>query len=156
MTPEAAEALATAQQHLSDAKAIRGLRIGHVAAREAWLAAFHAAEAFIHERTGRPVKTHSGLRTVFSRLAKLDAIRHERCYIGADKWDLVMSSMQAEVFEAFRSIDIPEDKALKAATALGQRDQDVASLKSDMSVMKWMMGFVLAFQVAIFAKLFIH
>ncbi len=54
----------------------------------------------------------------------------------------------------FRSIDIPEDKALKAATALGQRDQDVASLKPDMSGMKLMMGFVLAFQVAIFAKLF--
>ncbi len=70
MTPEAAEALTTAQQHLSDAKAILGLRIGHVAAREAYLAAFHAAEAFIHERTGRAVKTHSGLRTVFARLAK--------------------------------------------------------------------------------------
>ena len=70
MTPEAAEALATARQHLSDAKAIGGLRIAHVAAREAYLAAFHAAEAFIHERTGRTVKTHSGLRTVFSRLAK--------------------------------------------------------------------------------------
>ena len=67
-----------------------------------------------------------------------------------------MSTMQAEVFEAFRSIDIPEDKALKAATALGQRDSDVVSLKTDMSVMKWMMGFVLAFQVAIFVKLFIH
>lgn len=67
-----------------------------------------------------------------------------------------MSTMQAEVFEAFRSIDIPEEKALKAATALGQRDTDVTALKSDMSVMKWMMGFVLAFQVAIFVKLFIH
>jgi hypothetical protein len=67
-----------------------------------------------------------------------------------------MSIIQAEVFEAFRSIDIPEDKALKAAIALGQRDQDVASLKSDRSVMKWMMGFVLAFQVAIFAQMFIH
>jgi uncharacterized protein (UPF0332 family) len=70
LTPESAAALATAQQHLSDAKAIQGLRISHVAAREAYLAAFHAAEAFIHERTGRPVKTRSGLRTVFSRLAK--------------------------------------------------------------------------------------
>jgi len=47
-------------------------------------------------------------------------------------------------------------KGLKVATALGQRDQHVASLKTDMSVMKWMMGFVLAFQVAIFAKLLIH
>jgi hypothetical protein len=45
---------------------------------------------------------------------------------------------------------------VKAATALGQRDHDVSELKSDMSVMKRMMGFVLAFQVAIFVKLFIH
>lgn len=67
-----------------------------------------------------------------------------------------MSVMQAEVFEAFRAIDIPEDKALKAATALSRRDDDVTSLKSDMAIMKWMMGFVLAFQVAIFAKMFMH
>jgi hypothetical protein len=31
-----------------------------------------------------------------------------------------MSVMQSEVFEAFRAIDIPEEKALKAATALEQ------------------------------------
>jgi hypothetical protein len=64
--------------------------------------------------------------------------------------------MQAEVFKAFRSIDVPEDKALKAATALGQRDTDVAAPKTDMGVMKWMMAFVLAFHGAIFVKLFIH
>ena len=65
-----------------------------------------------------------------------------------------MSVMQSEVFEAFRAIDIPEDKALKAATALSKRDDDVSSLKSELLLLKWMMGFVLAFQVAIFAKLF--
>lgn len=70
MTLEAAEALARAHQHLSDAEAIRGLHIGHIAAREAYLAAFHAAAAFIHQRTGRPVKIHTGLRTVSARLAK--------------------------------------------------------------------------------------
>jgi hypothetical protein len=64
--------------------------------------------------------------------------------------------MQMEVFEAFRAIDIPEDKALKAAAALSKRDGDVASLKTDTSILKWMMGFVLAFQAAIFAKLFLH
>jgi hypothetical protein len=64
--------------------------------------------------------------------------------------------MQTEVFEAFRAIDIPEDKALKAAAALSKRDDDVASLKTDTSILKWMMGFVLAFQAAIFAKLFLH
>jgi hypothetical protein len=67
-----------------------------------------------------------------------------------------MSTMQAEVFEAFRSINVPEDKALKAASALSQRDSEVSALKTDVNVMKWMMGFVLAFQVAIFAKLFVH
>ncbi len=67
-----------------------------------------------------------------------------------------MNTLQSEVFEAFRSIDVPEEKALKAATSLGRRDQDVESLKSDMAVMKWMMGFVLAFQVGIFIKLFVH
>ena len=64
--------------------------------------------------------------------------------------------MQSEVFEAFRAIDIPEDKALKAAAALSKRDDDVAALRGDLLVLKWMMGFVLAFQVAIFAKLFLH
>lgn len=64
--------------------------------------------------------------------------------------------MQSEVFEAFRAIDVPEDKALKAAQALSRRDDDVAGLKSDMTLMKWMMGFVLAIQVAIFIKLFVH
>jgi hypothetical protein len=64
--------------------------------------------------------------------------------------------MQSEVFDAFRSIGVAEDKAAKAAAALNERDKDVAALKSDMAMMKWMMGFVLAFQVAIFAKLFLH
>lgn len=67
-----------------------------------------------------------------------------------------MSVMQSEVFEAFRAIDIPEDKALKAAQALSKRDDDVSGLKTDMTVMKWILGSVLAFQVAIFVKLFIH
>jgi hypothetical protein len=67
-----------------------------------------------------------------------------------------MSTMQAEVFEAFRSIGVPEDKALKAASALSQRDNEASALKAGMNVMKWMMGFVLAFLVAIFAKMFVH
>jgi hypothetical protein len=67
-----------------------------------------------------------------------------------------MTQMQSEVFEAFRSIDVPEDKALKAAAALSKRDDDVISVRSELTVIKWMMGFVLAFQVAIFVKLFLR
>ncbi len=66
-----------------------------------------------------------------------------------------MSVLQS-VFEAFRAIDIPEDKALRAATALSKRDDDVSSLKGELLVLKWMMGFVLAFQIAVFARLFLH
>jgi hypothetical protein len=64
--------------------------------------------------------------------------------------------VQTEVFEAFRAIDIPEDKALRAAAALSKRDDDVASFKTDTSILRWMMGFALAFQAAIFAKLLLH
>ncbi len=67
-----------------------------------------------------------------------------------------MTQMQSEVSEAFRSIDVPEDKALKAAAALSKRDDDVTSVRSELTVIKWMMGFVLAFQVAIFVKLFLR
>ena len=67
-----------------------------------------------------------------------------------------MSVIQSEVFEALRAIDIPEDKALKAASALSKRDDHVSSVKSELLLIKWMMGFVLAFQVAIFIKLFMH
>jgi hypothetical protein len=66
-----------------------------------------------------------------------------------------MTTLQREVFEAFKSIDVPEDKAIKAATALSKRDDEVSSLKADMPVLKWMLGFVLAFQLGIFAKLFL-
>ncbi len=52
--------------------------------------------------------------------------------------------------------DVPEDKAIKAATALSKRDDEVSSLQADMLVLKWMLGFVLAFQLGIFAKLFLN
>ena len=45
---------------------------------------------------------------------------------------------------------------MKAAATLSKRDDDVGTLKSDMNLMKWMLGFVLAFQIGIFVKLFIH
>jgi hypothetical protein len=73
------------------------------------------------------------------------------------KWERIkMSVIQSEVFEALRAIYIPEEKALKAAASLSKRDEDVISVKAELLLIKWMIGFVLAFQVAIFAKLFMH
>ncbi len=70
MKSETADHLRKARQFLADARTIAGISLHHVAAREAYLAAFHAAEAYIFERTGTAVKTHRGLRVMFSRLAK--------------------------------------------------------------------------------------
>lgn len=57
------------------ASALNLSRDGHleVAAREAYLAAFHAAQALIFQRTGRAVKTHSGLRSRFADLVRSDS-----------------------------------------------------------------------------------
>ena len=44
--------------------------VARIAGREAYLAAFHAAEALIFERTGKFAKTHRRLRAQFARLAK--------------------------------------------------------------------------------------
>lgn len=102
------------------------------------------------------------------------------------------SVSQAEVYEAFRSLQVSDDTALKAAIALSaafakvetetassfsKRDadieatrKDVSSIKTDISginvrlatmtgeinLFKWMLGFVLATNVAIAFKLFGH
>jgi uncharacterized protein (UPF0332 family) len=44
----------------------------YIAGREAYIAAYHAAEAFLHGRRGRIAKTHRGLRTEFARLARTE------------------------------------------------------------------------------------
>lgn len=71
MKSEAADYLGKARQCLDDAKQIAVMMpLHHIVAREAYLAAYHAAEAYIFERTGKSTKTHRGLRSEFSRLAR--------------------------------------------------------------------------------------
>jgi uncharacterized protein (UPF0332 family) len=43
------------------------------AARAAYLASFHLAQAYIFERTGKASKSHKGVQTEFFRLSKDDA-----------------------------------------------------------------------------------
>ena len=70
MTPEAAQFLEKARSDLNDGHKIASIGLAHVAARCAYYAAFHAAEALIMERTGKIAKTHSGVRAEFARLLK--------------------------------------------------------------------------------------
>ena len=71
MTPEAADYLDKARDNLGDARKIAAIGLAKVAGRAAYYAAFHAAEAFIVERTGKIAKTHSGVRSEFARLARV-------------------------------------------------------------------------------------
>jgi uncharacterized protein (UPF0332 family) len=68
--PEAADYFNKARDDLNDATKIAAIGLAKVAAKAAYYAAFHAAEAFIVERTGKIARTHSGLRSEFARLAR--------------------------------------------------------------------------------------
>lgn len=72
MKAETADYLAKARATLADAQQIAKLPLPHVAAREAYLAVFHAAQAYIFEHTGKVAKTHRGVRGEFARLAKAE------------------------------------------------------------------------------------
>jgi uncharacterized protein (UPF0332 family) len=67
--PEVRYYLDKAHQCLTDAKTIVAFPIPQVAAKEAYLAGYHAAAAFIFARTGKIAKTHTGVRVEFSKLA---------------------------------------------------------------------------------------
>ncbi len=70
MTPEARDYLDKAREHLDEARKIAAIGLARAAARSAYYAALHTAQAFIVERTGKIAKTHSGVRSEFARLAK--------------------------------------------------------------------------------------
>ena len=70
MKPETAAYLDKAHRGLAGAKTIAAAGLPDVAAREAYLAVYHAAEAYIFERTDQVAKTHRGVRSQFGRLAR--------------------------------------------------------------------------------------
>jgi len=69
LTPEASAYLTKARQCLANAKASLGFGLSNDAGRGAYLAAYHASQAFIFEQTGKAAKTHQGVQSEFHRLA---------------------------------------------------------------------------------------
>jgi uncharacterized protein (UPF0332 family) len=72
VSPETALHLAKARQSLAKAHAMLAIEMADEAGRTAYLAAFHAAQAIIFERTARTPKTHRGVRTQFGALARAE------------------------------------------------------------------------------------
>jgi uncharacterized protein (UPF0332 family) len=72
MTPEAVRFLDKARRLLSNASALLDAGFVEAAGREAYLSAYHAAQALITHNNGKPAKTHDGVKSEFSRLTKQD------------------------------------------------------------------------------------
>ena len=61
-----------------------------------------------------------------------------------------MSTMNSEVYDALVSAGADETKAREAAKSVAPYDSDIAAeIKASLLVLKWMVGFVLAFVVAL-------
>ena len=71
MTPESSHYLCAADEALSDARANLSINIPRQAARLAYQAQFHAAQAMIFERTTKNAKTHKGVARQFHKLCRL-------------------------------------------------------------------------------------
>lgn len=72
MRDESAAFLAHAEVLLGRADVMLSVNLNEDAAREAYMASFYAAQAYIFERTGKVSKTHHGVQTEFFRLTKED------------------------------------------------------------------------------------
>jgi hypothetical protein len=69
--------------------------------------------------------------------------------------------MISEVYDAFVAAGTPEDKARKAAEALANFDQrfdrverEMLRGQAELILLKWMVGFVIALDVAILIRVF--
>jgi len=73
MTPESAKFIEHAHVVVARADVMLTVKLNEDAARSAYLASFHVAQAYIFERTGKTSKSHHGVQTEFFRLTKDDA-----------------------------------------------------------------------------------
>ncbi len=120
MTPELGDYLAKSRQALTEARAVMAIGLTQAAGRAAYLAAYHAAQAYIFNSTGRAAKTHSGVRSEFSRLAKDDP-RIDRSFLTF----LAQAYLLKEVadYELGTGATLPPERA-EAAIEMAQRFVD--------------------------------
>jgi len=88
--------------------------------------------------------------------------------------EVELSTMEAELFDAFRSIGVTVDRASAAAQAhsrsgadmraatsdireeLLRQKRDIVAVKGDLTLLKWMVGSVVAMTLPILLKLFLR
>jgi uncharacterized protein (UPF0332 family) len=72
MKPESGRIPAKARKTLDDGKAVLAIQLWELAAREAYMAAFTAARAYLYETAGATPKTHAGVRLLFGKAVQSD------------------------------------------------------------------------------------
>ena len=65
-----------------------------------------------------------------------------------------MSTMISEVYDALKEAGASDEKAKAAAQALANYENRFAKIDTNLALLKWMIGFNLAFTMAILWKLF--
>jgi hypothetical protein len=60
-----------------------------------------------------------------------------------------MATMVVEIYDALRSIGVAEDKATKAAEAMATLEPQFAAMRSDIRVLKWQVGSLIAVQALV-------
>ena len=60
-----------------------------------------------------------------------------------------VSTMNSEVYAALIDAGASNDKAREAAESITGHDSDIAEIKASLLLLKWMVGFTLAFVVAL-------
>ncbi len=65
-----------------------------------------------------------------------------------------MSTMNSEVYAALIDAGADDEKAREAAKSVARYDSDIAEIKASLLLLKWMVGFTLAFVVALTWRVF--
>ena len=65
-----------------------------------------------------------------------------------------MATMISEVYDGFIAAGAPEDKARKAAETLADDENRFTRIGAGLLMVKWMVGFVIALDVAILIRVF--
>ena len=128
MNPVVEGYLVKARQCLSYAFTNLSVELGNDAGRNAYLAAFHAAQALIFERTGMVAKSHQGVHSEFSRLAKDEpAIALEIRRFLSQAYNL----KAVADYEMGADAVLPLERAATATEKAGQFVRVIASLLGD-------------------------
>lgn len=124
MTPEIGELLDKARDCLRRARVILAAGVGEDAGRDAYLAAFHAAQAVLRARTGRTAKTHRGVHRLMSQLGQKEPQLADLALFLSQAYNL----KSVADYELGPNADVPLDRAEEAIDRAAKFIEQVAEL----------------------------